>query len=76
MKCELLGYMVPEGPPFFANGASRAVTRCLTHDWTFDGRAGSLCPIGRIEAAADAAVERINRAAGGNVNVMLTPEGG
>ena len=46
---------------------SVAIAVCETHNWQFsDGqpvRAGDLCPIGKIEAATEAALERINQAA-------------
>lgn len=58
-KCKLLNFMVPEGPPYYASGASRAVTRCETHNWTFEGPPTELCPIGRIEQATEQAIERI-----------------
>lgn len=59
MKCVLHSFMVPDGPPYYANGGAHAVTRCETHDWTFEGAASLRCPIGRIEEAADKAIEKI-----------------
>jgi hypothetical protein len=58
-ECKLRSYVVPDGPPYYANGTTHAVTECLTHNWTFDGRPALKCPIGRIEEAADRAIERI-----------------
>jgi hypothetical protein len=55
--------MVLDGPPYYANGAAKAITRCETHDWTFDGPASLMCPIGRIEDAADKAIAKIREAA-------------
>ena len=55
--------MVPEGPPYYANGAAKAITRCETHDWTFEGHPSVMCPIGRIEDAAEKAIARICEAA-------------
>ena len=62
MKCELMSYVVPEGPPFYAFGPTKAVTRCTAHDWIFDGTAQLQCPIGRIEDAADKAITKIREA--------------
>jgi hypothetical protein len=62
MKCELESFLVPDVPPgYVACGAasSKAVTRCKTHDWTFQELASLCCPIGRIEEAADKAIEKI-----------------
>jgi hypothetical protein len=42
-----------------AAGKTKAETRCLTHDWLFDGRVTLTCPIGRIEAAAEEAIKRL-----------------
>lgn len=59
MNCKLLSYVCPEGPPYYANGPVKTVTRCETHNWTFDGAASLMCPIGRIEEATDNAIARI-----------------
>jgi hypothetical protein len=63
MMCKLISFMVPEGPPYYANGAAKAITRCETHDWTFEGHPSLMCRIGRIEDAADKAIAKIREAA-------------
>jgi hypothetical protein len=62
--------MVPSDTAF---GAGKAVTQCITHDWTFEGPAKPSCPIGRIEEAADKAVSRV-RAAGGPTIIVAEGE--
>jgi hypothetical protein len=42
-----------------ASGKTKAETRCVTHDWLFEGQPKLTCPIGRIEEAADDAIKRI-----------------
>jgi hypothetical protein len=61
--CKLVSYVVPDGPPYYANGTTHAVTKCETHDWTFDGTAQLKCPIGRIEEAAEKAIAKIRATA-------------
>ena len=62
MKCRIISYMVPEGPPYYANGQVRAVSKCETHGWTFDGPCTEMCPLGRIDDATEKAIERIKLA--------------
>jgi hypothetical protein len=59
MKCKLTQTAVPEGPPYYANGAVKIVNNCETHSWIFDGPALQMCPIGRIEEATDQAIKHI-----------------
>jgi hypothetical protein len=63
--CKLRVYMA-SGPSYFVNGTAHAITRCETHDWTFEGPASELCPIGRIEQATEQAIAKIKRAKGGD----------
>jgi hypothetical protein len=63
-ECCLVSFMVPEGPPYYANGSEKAVTQCTTHNWTFDGVATAMCPIGRIEQATYQAIARIREVSG------------
>lgn len=60
-RCTLHSWMVPEFPDR-ATSTAKAITRCETHDWTFDGPPSLMCPIGRIEEAADKAIAKIRRA--------------
>jgi hypothetical protein len=73
MACRLSSFMVAEGAPYYANGPAKAVTRCETHDWQFNGPATGLCPIGRIDEAADRAIARV-RAAGGPTIIVAEGE--
>lgn len=36
--CRLISYVVPEGPPYFAGGPARGVTKCEEHNWIIDAR--------------------------------------
>lgn len=56
MRCELRSFMVQSDA---ATGAAKAITQCITHNWTFEGPPKLTCPIGRIEEAADEAIQRI-----------------
>ena len=64
-KCTIIWFTVPDGPPYFATGAYRAVAQCETHGWhdlpgvTQDLPGGNLCPIGRIEQATEEALAKI-----------------
>ena len=63
-RCQIMSYMVPEGPLYYANAATVAVSRCETHNWDF-GRApvtNGLCPLGRIEEATEEAIAKIKAA--------------
>ena len=64
--CKLVAFMVPDGPPYYANGAMQAVTRCEEHDWMMNGPVGAdgLCPIGRVEKAVEDGLAKIARAVG------------
>jgi hypothetical protein len=73
MACRLSLFMAPDGPPFYANAPAKTVTRCETHDWQFNGPATGLCPIGRIDEAADKAIARV-RAAGGPTIIVAEGE--
>lgn len=66
MKCKLRTFMVSGSPLYFVNGTAHSVTRCETHDWTFEGPPLLQCPIGRIEEAADKAIAKIKQAKGGD----------
>lgn len=63
--CRIVSYAVPEGPPYYANGPYRAVSRCEEHGIPMDGYLAqlpdqpTLCPIGKIEAATEAALAKI-----------------
>jgi hypothetical protein len=59
MKCKIISYMVPEGPP---NAGTKAVCKCASHEWIFEGPFSPemMCPIGRIEDATEKAIERIS----------------
>lgn len=59
--CKLVSYLVPEGPPYYANGASKAITQCTEHSWTAEPLAfvGGLCPLGRIEKAVEDGLVRL-----------------
>jgi hypothetical protein len=66
-ECRISSFVVPDAPPGFVGVAAhavKAITRCETHDWTFDGPASLHCPIGRIEQAADKAIAKIRREVG------------
>ena len=52
MKCKLDHFRLKPN-------AVELVSRCSTHDWDFGQRPQSQCPIGRIEEAADKAIEKI-----------------
>jgi hypothetical protein len=68
--CQMNSYAVPEGPPYFANGGVKSITKCETHNWMTEGPASGLCPIGRIEQATEDALERIQQAVGGSIPPM------
>jgi hypothetical protein len=58
--CKLISYMVPEGPPYYASGATKAVTKCEEHGWMIDGGIiGPLCPLGMIEKAVEGGLAKI-----------------
>lgn len=63
-ECRLLIYTVPEGPPYYACGPVRSVTRCQTHNMEVSNPTteGSLCPLGRIEKATEDALAKIEAA--------------
>lgn len=53
--CKVISYAVPEGPPYYANGPMKAISKCEEHSWMADPTAfiEGLCPLGRIEKAVD-----------------------
>lgn len=53
--CKVISYVVPEGPPYYANGPVKAISKCEEHSWMADPTAfiDGLCPLGRIEKAVD-----------------------
>lgn len=63
--CKLIHYSVPEGPPYYANGSYKAVTKCETHCITLEGcftqlpDQEPLCPIGKIEKAVEDGLAKI-----------------
>jgi hypothetical protein len=61
MKCKIVSWLMPEGPPYYANGPVRTISRCETHEWSFEGPAQEICPLGRIDEATDRAIERIKK---------------
>jgi hypothetical protein len=61
IRCKLIAYAVPEGPPYFVYSQTKTVWKCETHNWMMDYVVEDMCPIGRIEDAADKAIERIER---------------
>lgn len=64
MRCQVISYVVPDGPPYYANGPVRAMSKCETHLWIADPLAfiDGLCPLGRIELACDEAIAAIKEA--------------
>jgi len=65
MACKTVSYVVPEGPPYYANGPVKAVCKCETHSWMADPTAfiDGMCPIGRIEDATEKALAKIHEKA-------------
>ncbi len=63
-KCRILHYSVPDGPPYYANGPQRVVSRCETHQMEVTGPVDddTLCIFGRIEQATDVALAKIEKA--------------
>jgi hypothetical protein len=61
--CKVISYVVPEGPPYYANGPFKTISKCETHIWLADPVAfiDGLCPLGRIEKATEEALAKINR---------------
>ena len=59
MKCQFVSHAISTG----RSGDARLHTRCTTHDWPMENpytvSTEEQCPIGRIEAARDQAVARI-----------------
>lgn len=63
MMCKIAAYAVPEGPPYYAHGGSKAVFQCQTHNWHSDGiLVGDMCPIGRIEKAVEDGLAKLAEA--------------
>ena len=69
-RCKIVWFTVPDGPPYYATGPQRAMSQCMTHQWSDvpgitqnlpDGQ--GLCPIGRIEEATEAALAKIEQKA-------------
>ena len=60
-RCDIQSFMVPDGTPYHASGAARAVHQCMTHGWTDlpTNHSDMLCPIGRIEQAVDDGLAKI-----------------
>jgi hypothetical protein len=63
MKCKLIAYAVPDGPPYYANAPAKTAWKCETHNWVMDYVVEDMCPIGKIEDATDKAIEKINETA-------------
>jgi hypothetical protein len=58
--CKLIAYAAPEGPPYYANAPMKTMWKCETHNWPMEiSPDPAMCPIGRIELAADQATDRI-----------------
>jgi hypothetical protein len=60
--CKFLSYLVPEGPPYYANAPAKAVTMCETHNWMMmEGPTGvgALCPLGRVEKAVEEGLAKL-----------------
>ncbi len=57
--CKFVSFMVPAGNS--CSGWTKQVSKCEVHNWMMDGHVSTetLCPLGRIEAATEAALERI-----------------
>lgn len=63
--CEIIFNVVPDGPPYYANGPMRTVGRCMTHGievgpWLSEEN--KLCSLGKIEAATELAINMIENA--------------
>jgi hypothetical protein len=61
MMCKVISYAVPDGPPYYAFGPVKAISKCETHSWMADPAAfvEGLCPLGRIEKATEDALSKI-----------------
>lgn len=63
--CKIVTYAVPDGPPYYAGGAYKAVSKCEEHHCTMEGYMTQLpteeilCPIGRIEKATEDGLAKI-----------------
>jgi hypothetical protein len=63
--CKIVSYAVPEGPPYYANGPYRAVTKCEEHGMDMGSYftqlpdQPALCPVGKIEKATEEALAKI-----------------
>lgn len=63
-RCEIVGRVVYDNPGSVA-GTARAVYECVTHGMPVASMhlpGSELCPIGRIEAATEAALAKIEAA--------------
>lgn len=60
-KCEIFAFMTSVGPPYYCGGQGHAVHQCVTHQMAV-AATDVACPIGRIEAATDAMIEKIQAA--------------
>lgn len=60
MTCEIFYHAVPDGH----GGPMKAVNRCATHGVDMPGAvtADTLCPIGKLERAAEDALKKIRAA--------------
>ena len=69
-RCEIERYLVPQTDPsgkWALSGLATSQVRCTTHSWYWERGAAltdvaGLCPVGRIEDATEAALEKINHA--------------
>jgi len=76
MICKIVSFVVPIGPPYYANGGARAVSRCETHNMQMPDMtttAEALCPIGKIEDATTKALAAINAATDDAIASILEP---
>jgi hypothetical protein len=61
--CRLIAFSAPIGPPYYANGSSRAVVNCEEHSWQDFIPVDGLCPIGRIEKAVEDGLAKLTAGA-------------
>lgn len=75
--CEIISFFVPSSRSPFEPATSQS--QCGTHQWSFPPGTpiweGLLCPIGRIEAAEKATLDRIERARAGSEKESWHPDG-
>lgn len=65
-RCEISSFMMAVGPSGMAaaSGTARAFHQCTTHHMPDIVVIDGMCPIGRVEDAADKAIARIEAARG------------